>query len=123
MCLFVHLWLQIKDAPASAEEVHTVKETERNPSQNKENVLDPLEDYETYPCVRGIPPFPEDTWSSEGGNCVRTICATENINKTSDSLCVPLHWMELRRYALTPRPLIMSFPRNYREQDNGKLNT
>ena len=83
-------WLQIKDAPAPTERVRTVKETECNPSQKKENVLDPLEDYGTYPCVRGIPPFPEDTWSSENGKCVRTICATEDINKTSDSLCVPL---------------------------------
>ena len=92
--LFNETRLQIKDAPASAEEVHTVKETEHNPSQNKENVLDPLEDYETYPCVRGIPPFPEDTWSSGSGKCVRTICATENINKTSDSLCVPLQILD-----------------------------
>ena len=94
MSLFVHIWLQINDAPAPAEEIRTVIKTECKPSQNTENVLDPLEDYETYPCVRGIPPFPEDTWSSESGKCVRTICATENMNKTSDSLCVPLQILD-----------------------------
>ena len=89
LCLFNETRLETKTAAAP-----TVVETDCNLSQRNENVLDPLEDYGTYPCVRGIPPFPEDTWSSGSGKCVRTICATENINKTSDSLCVPLNILD-----------------------------
>ena len=48
---------------------------------------DPVSDFRKYPCVSGLPVFPENKWSTDG-KCVRTFCYTESGKSTEG--CVPL---------------------------------
>lgn len=50
--------------------------------------LSPLDDFWKYPCLSGLPVFPEDKWSTDG-KCVRTVNFMESGNKTTEN-CVPL---------------------------------
>ena len=48
----------------------------------------PLGDYKTYPCVKGLPIFPQREWLRKG-KCVRTISITDK-NEIERENCVPL---------------------------------
>ena len=48
----------------------------------------PLEDFEKYPCVPGIPYFPTSSWT-DTGKCVRVFNDTDRANKLNNK-CVPL---------------------------------
>ena len=50
--------------------------------------LQPLQDFRKYPCVKGLPVFPEEKWDTEG-TCVRTFYDTGNKN-VNISRCVTL---------------------------------
>lgn len=51
-------------------------------------ILQPLDDFMKYPCVPGIPYFPQSDWSSTG-RCVRTFNDTNKENEL-DTKCVSL---------------------------------
>lgn len=53
--------------------------------------LAPIQDFRKYPCVKGLPVFPEERQATEG-TCVRTFCDTRN-NNLSTKGCVTLKTM------------------------------
>ena len=53
--------------------------------------MSPLDDFINYPCVEGLPLFPENRWPIEG-KCVRTLVGGHN--NINISLCVPLHTLK-----------------------------
>lgn len=58
------------------------------PSVEQTVDLQPLDDFLKYPCVTGLPPFPESKWP-EAGRCVRTFNDSKKANELK-SKCVPL---------------------------------
>lgn len=51
-------------------------------------ISSPLNDFQKYPCLTGLPLFPKETWETDG-KCVRTVNTTETGNATK-KYCVPL---------------------------------
>ena len=82
-----------KEELAENTETGTKAMTQKTIEMNDKNrkAMVPLDDFVTYPCVEGLPLFPEKRWPIEG-KCVRTLVGeNRNINI---SLCVPLHTLK-----------------------------